>query len=111
MLLKSKKSQSCTEAQINTNEQNLRKKKTFGLSIKKKMRKGPNLLWVTRVDPLMTHFLLCRFRIIIVSRVDPNPLRSNPNPKKPVLDLYRVRGLGRTLTPIFIDLANNNSIK
>ena len=36
MLLKSKKSQSCTETQINTNEQNLGKKKTFGLSIKKK---------------------------------------------------------------------------
>ena len=31
---------------------------------------------------------------------DPNPLRSNPNPKKPISGLYRVRGLGRTLTPL-----------
>ena len=51
MLLKSKKSQSCTETQINTNEQNLGKKKTFGLSIKKKMKKGPNLLWVHNEGP------------------------------------------------------------
>ena len=31
---------------------------------------------------------------------DPNPLRPNPNPKKPVLGLCRVRGLGRILTPL-----------
>ena len=31
---------------------------------------------------------------------DPNPLRPNPNPKKPVLGSCRVRGLGRTLTPL-----------
>ena len=31
---------------------------------------------------------------------DPNPLRSNPNPKKPVLGSCYVRGLGRTLTPL-----------
>ena len=31
---------------------------------------------------------------------DPNPLRPNPNPKKPVLSSCRVHGLGRTLTPL-----------
>ena len=31
---------------------------------------------------------------------DPNPLRSNPNPKKPVSGSCRVHGLGRTLTPL-----------
>ena len=33
---------------------------------------------------------------------DPNPLRSNPNPKKPVSDSCHVRGLGWTLTPLII---------
>ena len=31
---------------------------------------------------------------------DPNPLRSNPNLKKPVSGSCRVCGLGRTLTPL-----------
>ena len=31
---------------------------------------------------------------------DPDSLRPNPNPQKPVLDSYRVRGLGRILTPL-----------
>ena len=31
---------------------------------------------------------------------DPNPLRPNPNPKKPVSGSCRVHGLGRTLTPL-----------
>ena len=31
---------------------------------------------------------------------DPNPLRHNPNPKKPVLVSYRVRELGWTLTSL-----------
>ena len=31
---------------------------------------------------------------------DPNQLRPNPNPKKPVSGSCRVRGLGRTLTPL-----------
>ena len=31
---------------------------------------------------------------------NPNPLRSNPNLKKPVSGLCRVHGLGRTLTPL-----------
>ena len=31
---------------------------------------------------------------------DPNPLKPNRNPKKPVSSLCRVRGLGRTLTPL-----------
>ena len=31
---------------------------------------------------------------------DPNPLRSNPNPKKPVSGSCRVRRLGQTLTPL-----------
>ena len=31
---------------------------------------------------------------------DPNPLRPNPNPKKPVSGSCRVRGLGQTLTPL-----------
>ena len=31
---------------------------------------------------------------------DPNPLKPNPNPKKPVLSSCHVRGLGRTLTPL-----------
>ena len=33
---------------------------------------------------------------------DPNSLRSNPNPKKPVSDSCHVRGLGWTLTPLII---------
>ena len=33
---------------------------------------------------------------------DPNPLRSNPNPKKPVSGSCRVHGLGRTLTPLTV---------
>ena len=36
---------------------------------------------------------------------DPNPLRPNPNPKKPVSGLCRVRGLGRTLTPLVLNEA------
>ena len=44
---------------------------------------------------------------------DPNPLRSNPNPKKPVLGSCRVRGLGRTLTPLtyspFVSSINQSS--
>ena len=35
---------------------------------------------------------------------DPNPLRPNPNPKKPVSGSCRVRGLGRTLTPLILTL-------
>ena len=35
---------------------------------------------------------------------DPNPLRSNPNLKKPVSGSCRVRGLGRTLTPLEFDV-------
>ena len=31
---------------------------------------------------------------------DPNPLRPNPNPKKPVSGSCHVRGLGQTLTPL-----------
>ena len=31
---------------------------------------------------------------------DPNPLKSNLNPKKSMSGLCRVRGLGRTLTPL-----------
>ena len=31
---------------------------------------------------------------------DPNPLRPNPNPEKSVSGSCRVRGLGRTLTPL-----------
>ena len=31
---------------------------------------------------------------------DPNPLRPNPNPKKPVSGSCCVRGLGRILTPL-----------
>ena len=31
---------------------------------------------------------------------DPNSLRPNPNPKKPVSGSYRVRRLGQTLTPL-----------
>ena len=39
---------------------------------------------------------------------DPNPLRPNPNPEKPVSGSCRVRGLGRTLTPLpgLPDIAN-----
>ena len=33
---------------------------------------------------------------------DPNPLRPNPNPKKSVSGSCRVRGLGRTLTPLYM---------
>ena len=33
---------------------------------------------------------------------DPNPLRPNPNPKKPVSASCRVRRLGQTLTPLEI---------
>ena len=35
---------------------------------------------------------------------DPNPLRHNPNPQKPMSGLYRVRGFGRTLT--LLNLSN-----
>ena len=35
---------------------------------------------------------------------DLNPLRSNLNLKKPVSDSCRVRGLGRTLTPLKFDV-------
>ena len=31
---------------------------------------------------------------------DPNPLRSNPNPKTPVSGLCHVHGLDRTMTPL-----------
>ena len=31
---------------------------------------------------------------------DPNPLRPNPDPKKPMLSSCRVRELGQTLTPL-----------
>ena len=31
---------------------------------------------------------------------DPNPLKPNPNPRKPMSGLCRVRGLGRTLIPL-----------
>ena len=31
---------------------------------------------------------------------EPNPLRPNPNPKKPMLGSCRVRRLGQTLTPL-----------
>ena len=55
------------------------------------------LLLVMRLDPFMTRFSSCRFRVDIDI---PNPLRSNPNPKKLVLGSCRVRGLGRTLTPL-----------
>jgi len=42
---------------------------------------------------------------LIVSRsgrpvYDPDLLRLNPNPQKPVSDSCRVRGLGQTLTPL-----------
>jgi len=43
------------------------------------------------------------FLIILLSGrpvYDPNSLRSNPNQKKPMSCLCRVRGLGRTLTPL-----------
>ena len=56
------------------------------------------LLRVTRVDSFMTHFLSCHFRVNPF--MTQNPLRPNPNPKKPVSGLCRVRGLGRTLTPL-----------
>ena len=39
---------------------------------------------------------------------DPNPLRHNPNPKKPVSSSCRVRGLGRTLTPLLRPLSCPN---
>ena len=35
---------------------------------------------------------------------DPNLLRPNPNPKKPVSGSCRVRGLSRTLTPLLCDM-------
>ena len=35
---------------------------------------------------------------------NPNPLRPNPNLKKSVSGSCRVRGLGRTLTPLIISL-------
>ena len=38
---------------------------------------------------------------------DPNPLRPNPNPKKPVLGSCRVRGLGQTLTPLSLSLVDS----
>ena len=43
------------------------------------------------------------FLIVLLSGwpvYDPNPLRPNPNPEKPVSGSCRVRGLGRTLTPL-----------
>ena len=55
------------------------------------------LLWVMWVDLLMTRFLSYRADRPIY---DPNPLKPNPNPKKPVLGSCRVHGLGRTLTPL-----------
>ena len=44
------------------------------------------LLRVTRVDPFLIVSLSGR------PIYDPNPLRPNPNPKKPVLGSCRVRG-------------------
>ena len=38
---------------------------------------------------------------------DPNPLRPNPNPKKSVSGSCRVRGLGRTLTPLYAGPVDN----
>ena len=35
---------------------------------------------------------------------DPNPLRPNPDPQKPVLSLCHVCGLGRILTPLYLTL-------
>ena len=43
------------------------------------------------------------FLIVLLSGrpvYDPNPLRPNPNPEKPVSGSCRVRGFGRTLTPL-----------
>ena len=42
---------------------------------------------------------------------DANPLRSNPNPKKPVSGSRRVRGLGRTLTPLVLASEQTNFVK
>ena len=42
---------------------------------------------------------------------DPNPLRPNPNPKKPVSGLCRVCGLGQTLTPLLLVLFFSYSLK
>ena len=45
------------------------------------------------------------FLIVLLSGrpvYDPNPLRPNPNPKKPVSGSCRVHGLGRTLTPLLL---------
>ena len=45
------------------------------------------------------------FLIVLLSGrpvYDPNPLRPNPNPEKPVSGSCRVRGLGRTLTPLVV---------
>ena len=39
---------------------------------------------------------------------DPNPLRSNPNPKKPVSGSCRVHGLGQTLTPLLEAIRDGN---
>ena len=39
---------------------------------------------------------------------DLNPLKSNPNPKKPVLGSCHVRGLGQTLTPILLMSLSEN---
>ena len=43
------------------------------------------------------------FLIVLLSGrpiYDPNPLRLNPNPEKPMLGSCRVRRFGRTLTPL-----------
>ena len=45
------------------------------------------------------------FLIVLLSGrpvYDPNPLRPNPNLEKPVSGSCRVRGLGRTLTPLVV---------
>ena len=56
------------------------------------------LLWVTLVDPLYDMF----FIVLHSGRpvYNPNLLRPNPNPQKPVSSLCHVHGLGRTLTPL-----------
>ena len=41
---------------------------------------------------------------------DPNPLKPNPNQKKPVLGSYRVCGSSRTLTPLLISMTLKNNI-
>ena len=42
---------------------------------------------------------------------DPNPLRPNPNPEKSVSGSCRVRGLGRTLTPLQFTNSNLLNLK